>query len=223
MKLTAVTALDQAWRKRQPIAFAKNLNDGSEYVLPDEAVSEALSAAGMRALDANLSGSEMIAGEPWFLEARNPPPRLILVGAVHIAQVLVPMARLAGYDCIVVDPRAVFCTPQRFPETTLVREWPEAAFQTLRLDAFSAVITLTHDPKFDEPALYAALSAPVFYVGALGSRRTHAARLVRLRERGVAEAVLARIQAPVGVAIGAVGAGEIAVSILAAVVAARRR
>lgn len=222
MKLGSVTALDQAWRERRPVAFAKNLEDGSEFILPDKAAPEALNTAGAQALAAGRSGTEMISGTPWFIEARNPPPRLILVGAVQIAQALVPMARIAGYDCVVVDPRAAFCTPERFPETALLREWPEAAFQTLRLEARSAVVTLTHDPKFDEPALLAALDAPVFYIGALGSRRTHAARLNRLRERAVPETALTRIQAPVGLNIGAVGAGEIAVSILAAVIAARR-
>lgn len=222
MNLGTVTALDQAWRERRPVAFAKNLGDGSEFILPDKTAPEELNEAGAHALATGQSGTEIICGKPWFIEARNPPPRLILVGAVQIAQALVPMARITGYDCVVVDPRAAFCTLERFPDATLLLKWPEAAFQTLGLEARSAVVTLTHDPKFDEPALQAALDAPVFYIGALGSRRTHAARLNRLRERGIPEAALARIQAPVGLNIGAIGAGEIAVSILAAVIAARR-
>lgn len=214
------SALFQAAEARQPKVLVRELAGEGGWLLPGLEAPGALAETAVA-----LLGQEKPLLEEetaLFFEPVTPPPRLIIIGAVQIAQALVPMARLAGYDSVVVDPRAAFCTAERFPETVLLSEWPEAGLARLGLDARSAVITLTHDPKFDEPALRAALAAPVFYVGALGSRRTHAARLQRLRERGVAEEALGRIQAPVGVDIGAIGAGEIAVSILGAVIAARR-
>jgi len=142
---------------------------------------------------------------------------------VHIAQPLVAMARLAGYEVAVVDAREAFASPARFSGVALVREWPDRALEALAPDARTAVATLTHDPKLDEPALAVALASPAFYVGALGSRRTHAARLERLRERGVPESALARIQAPIGLAIGARSPAEIAVSIVAEMTERLRR
>lgn len=150
-----------------------------------------------------------------FLRVYNPSLRLVLVGAVHIAQALTPMAALAGFRVVVVDPRRAFATPGRFPEVELRTAWPAEALEELAPDHRTAVVTLTHDPKLDDPALQAALASDAFYVGALGSRRTHARRLERLREAGVGEAALARIHGPVGLEIGARTPAEIAVSILA--------
>jgi xanthine dehydrogenase accessory factor len=144
-----------------------------------------------------------------------------VVGAVHIAQKLTPLARLADFAVDIVDPRAAFASPARFPDVGLHHAWPDAAMATLAPDVSTAIVTLTHDPKLDDPALIAALRSPVFYIGALGSRKTHARRLDRLREAGFGEADLARIHAPVGLPIGAVSPGEIAVSIMAEIVAAR--
>jgi xanthine dehydrogenase accessory factor len=149
-----------------------------------------------------------------FVAIHNPPLRLIVVGAVHIAQALVPMARIMGYDVTVIDPRSAFGAAARFPDTTLVEDWPDEAMQRLTPDARTAVVTLTHDPKLDDPALAAALASPAFYIGCLGSTRTHAKRVARLTEAGLA-AALPRLHAPVGLAIGARTPAEIAVAILA--------
>lgn len=207
---------------RHPVVLARRLDRQEGWLLPSPTAPLELTKAASALLGHDKPGLVALGEEEFFLQPITPPPRLIIVGAVQIAQALVPMARCAGYDCVVVDPRGAFSTTERFPGTQLLRDWPEAAFAALGLDARSAVITLTHDPKFDESALRAALAAPLFYIGALGSRRTHAARLSRLRESNVDEAAFGRIQSPVGLDIGAIGAGEIAVSILAAVIAARR-
>jgi xanthine dehydrogenase accessory factor len=150
-----------------------------------------------------------------FVAIHNPPLRLIIVGAVHIAQALVPMARIAGYDPVLVDPRDSFASEARFPGESLRHDWPDEGLRAIGLDARTALVLLTHDPKLDDPALEEALNSDVFYVGALGSTRTHAKRVERLRDRGLDEARIARIHAPVGLDIGAAGPAEIAVSILA--------
>jgi xanthine dehydrogenase accessory factor len=150
-----------------------------------------------------------------FVAIHNPPLRLIIVGAVHIAQALVPMARIAGYDPVLVDPRDSFASETRFPGESLRHDWPDEGLRAIGLDARTALVLLTHDPKLDDPALEEALDSDVFYVGALGSTRTHAKRVERLRDRGLDEARIARIHAPVGLDIGAAGPAEIAVSILA--------
>ncbi len=152
----------------------------------------------------------------------EPPVRLVIVGAVHLAQPLVRMARVAGYDVVVVDPRTAFATAERFPEATLDPRWPADAVRDLRLDARTALVALSHDRRFDDPALEAALRSEAFYVGALGSRRTQAARRDRLRALGIDEAALARIHAPIGLDIGARSSAEIAISIVAEIVAALR-
>ncbi|MHA3913312.1 XdhC family protein [Halovulum sp. GXIMD14793] len=158
-----------------------------------------------------------------FIGIHNPPLRMIVVGAVHIAQPLLQMARLAGYDPVLVDPRDAFATDQRFPNQVISRDWPDAALQTLGLDARTAVVTLTHDPKLDDPAIRTALGADVFYLGALGSTRTHAKRVIRLQESGFSDAEIARIHAPVGADIGAKTPSEIAISIMAEITERLRR
>ncbi len=157
-----------------------------------------------------------------FVAIHNPPLRLIVVGAVHIAQALVPMARIAGYDPVIIDPRDAFGSTARFPGEEIIADWPDDAIATIGLDARTAVVLLTHDPKLDDPALHAALASDVFYIGALGSKRTHAARVARLSEAGFDAAQIARIRGPVGLDIGAAGPSEIAVSILAQMVQALR-
>ena len=158
-----------------------------------------------------------------FVAIHNPPLRLIVVGAVHIAQTLVPMAQAVGYDPLVIDPRAAFASDARFPGVTLIDDWPDDAVRSLGLDARTALVLLTHDPKLDDPALTEALRSDVFYIGALGSARTHAARLDRMRAAGFDEADLARIHGPVGLDIGAAGPAEIALSILAQMTHVLRR
>ncbi len=157
-----------------------------------------------------------------FVAVHNPPLRLIVVGAVHIAQALLPMARMAGYDPVLIDPRDAFGSSERFPGETILRDWPDAAVAQLGLDARTALVLLTHDPKLDDPALKAALDSDVFYIGALGSSRTHAKRLERMAEAGFTAGQAGRIHGPVGLDIGAAGPAEIAVSILAQMTAVLR-
>ncbi|SFU05412.1 XdhC family protein [Sedimentitalea nanhaiensis] len=157
-----------------------------------------------------------------FVAVHNPPLRLIVVGAVHITQALVPMARIAGYDPILIDPRDAFGSSERFPGETILQDWPDEAVAQLGLDARTALVLLTHDPKLDDPALMAALAADVFYIGALGSLRTHAKRAERMTQAGFSEAQIGRIHGPVGLDIGAAGPAEIAVSILAQMTAVLR-
>ena len=157
-----------------------------------------------------------------FVAVHNPPLRLIVVGAVHIAQALVPMARIAGYDPIIIDPREAFASKSRFPGEKLLTDWPDEAVASIGLDARTAVVLLTHDPKLDDPALQAALNSDVFYIGALGSSRTHAKRVQRMTEAGFSTEQLQRIHGPIGLDIGAAGPAEIAVAIIAQMTAVLR-
>jgi xanthine dehydrogenase accessory factor len=157
-----------------------------------------------------------------FLTVHVPPPRLVITGAVHISQALAPIARLLGYDVTIVDPRTAFATPERFPDVAVIAQWPDVALPPLHVDRYTAFVALTHDPKIDDPALVHALGRDCFYIGALGSRKTHARRLERLRAQGMSDAALARIHAPIGLAIGAVSPPEIAVSIMGEITASLR-
>ena len=159
---------------------------------------------------------------PVFIQVFNPPLRLVVVGAVHIAQGLVPIAEMTGYEVVIVDPRRAFASAARFPGAALVDEWPDDAIAMLAVDARTAIVTLTHDPKLDDPALLAALNTPAFYIGSLGSRRTHQTRLARLRAKGCEESNLARIHAPVGLDIGAQSPAEIATAIMAEIITVLR-
>ena len=150
-----------------------------------------------------------------FVAVHNSPLRLVIVGAVHIAQALVPIARVAGYDPILVDPRDSFASEARFPGETMLKDWPDEALQSLGLDPRTALVLLTHDPKLDDPALTYALASDVFYIGALGSKRTHSSRVERLKAAGFSKTQIDRIQGPIGLDIGAAGPAEIAVSVMA--------
>lgn len=221
-----IRALAAARAEPRPVALATRIappeRAGAQLLLPDPAAPAALNEAAAAALAQDQSRTTGIDGDQWFLQVQNPPARLVVVGAVHIAQALVPMASGLGFAVIVVDPRRSFASPERFPGVSVITDWPDEALDTLRPDTRSAIITLTHDPKLDDPALDRALKSPAFYIGALGSRRTHAARLARLRALGHGEAALGRIHGPVGLDIAAVTAPEIALSILAELVAVRR-
>ena len=162
-------------------------------------------------------------GRNLFLTVQAPPARILCVGAVHISQALAPMARQTDFDVIVLDPRTAFATPERFPNVELLAEWPEDALHRIKLDRYTAVCLLTHDPKIDDPALIAALKADCFYIGALGSRKTHTKRLERMRENGFGDNSLSRIHAPIGLDIGSVSPAEIAVSILGEIITALRK
>ena len=218
-----VERLQRARAEGRPVVLATRLPSGDQRLLPGDDAPEALIEAARIALRQDKSTVAAIDGESWFLHAYNPKLRLVVVGAVHIAQALAPMAAQLGYGVTIVDPRRSFATDERFPDVSISTEWPDDAMDALGPDTRTAVVTLTHDPKLDDPALDRALKSDAFYIGALGSRRTHAKRLDRLRELGHDDAATTRIRGPVGLDIGAVTAPEIALSILAQIVEARRR
>lgn len=211
----------------KPVALATALDDGREHLLAagvvDESVPAPLREAAAEALRYDRAVTREIDGRRWLVNPYNPPLRLFVVGAVHIAQSLAPMAAATGMAVTVIDPRRAFATDERFPGVTLDSEWPDDALAKQPPDSRTAVITLTHDPKLDDPALAAALQSEAFYIGALGSRRTHAKRLERLREQGFSDDELARIHGPVGYPIGAAAPAEIAVSILAQLIGVLRQ
>jgi xanthine dehydrogenase accessory factor len=173
-------------------------------------------------LRSGKSGMQEAGGAKVFLTVYVPPPRLVITGAVHISQALAPMAGLLGYDVTIVDPRTAFATVERFPEVKVIAEWPDVALPPLGIDRYTAFVALTHDPKIDDPALLHALARDCFYIGALGSKKTHARRVERLKAQGVADVDIARIHAPIGLSIGAISPAEIAVSIMGEVTARLR-
>ncbi len=203
--------------QRSPAAFCVNIRTWERRLAA--AGDPQLDPAVSRRLAADRSGME---GQ-WFVGVHNPPLRLIVVGGVHIAQPLMKMARLAGYDPVLVDPRSAFASSERFPGETILPEWPDEVIPSLSPDTRTAVVTLTHDPKIDDAAILAALPTEAFYIGCLGSVRTHAGRRVRLAREGVGESDLDRLHAPVGLDIGAATPSEIAVAILAEVTESLRR
>ena len=223
-----LAALRRVRASRSPALVAIDLADGRSALLAkgedagDAALRTALANDAARALAEERSRVVERDGRRCFLHVFAPPRRFVLVGAVHVAQALIPMAVAASYDVTVIDPRSAFAAEGRFPGVTMMTQWPGAALAAFGLDRRSAVVSLTHDPKIDDPALASALRSDAFYIGALGSRKTHAARLARLREEGFGDAELARIHAPVGLPIGAVAPAEIAVSILAEITQALR-
>lgn len=195
----------------RPETGERRLSDG-----PGDAKAEAIAAR----LRADRSGLEE---DGWFIAVHNPPLRMIVVGAVHIAQALLPMARACGFSPTLIDPRGAFGSAVRFPGEVILDDWPDEAMASLAPDARTAVVTLTHDTKLDDPALFAALASPAFYIGCLGSSRTHAKRLARLRDAGISETQIDRLHAPVGLDIGAKSPAEIAVSIMAEIIQTLRR
>lgn len=214
-------ALLAACRDARPVVLLTPLDGGAQRLLDDaglqllELTEPEVAAAGRTALATDRVQLVADAGREVMITPHNPPLRLIVVGAVHISEALCAMARAAGYAVTVVDPRSAFLQPERFPGVRLIDQWPTEAFASLRPDARTAVVLLTHDPKIDDPALLATLPTPAFYIGALGSKRTHANRLERLKQAGVQDAALARIHGPAGLPIGARTPAEIAVSVLA--------
>jgi len=229
MKAETLAALQEARAKRRAVTLATRLSDAAEaLVYRDDAKGElagdaAILSAAQRAMDIGKSETVDIGGQKIFLNVYVPPPRLIIVGAVHIAQSLAPMAAMLEFDVTVVDPRGAWATTQRFPGVKVIKDWADEAFQEMGLDISTAVVTLTHDPKLDDPALESALKSDVFYIGALGSKRTHAKRKERLAEVGITDDMFARIHGPVGLNIGAKSPAEIAVSILGQIIEVRAR
>ena len=218
MKSETLTQLLADRAANRPVVLATHLESGEEHLIyPGRSASDALSEAAATALREDKSRRVESDDGPYFLHAFNPPLRMIIVGAVHIAQPLSRMAALAGYDVVMVDPRGAFLDEERFPGVQLTSEWPDDALKELAIDARTAIVTLTHDPKLDDPALHVALRSPAFYVGSLGSKRTHAKRLARLDDDGFTAEECARIQGPIGLDIGAKSPAEIAIAILAQV------
>lgn len=206
---------------KRPCAVVTDTASGAQDIVADAAgVSGLLTAAQTqdvrRMLAADRSG--LLEASSLFVRVYSPPPRLVVVGAVHIAQALVPLARTAGFEVVVIDPRAAFLAVGKLAGATAIEAWPDEGMAQVKPDRRTAVVTLTHDPKLDDPALAAALRSEAFYIGALGSRKTHDKRLQRLRGDGFADAELARIHGPVGLAINAISPAEIAVSIVAQVI-----
>lgn len=200
-----------------------DLGDGRDRVVVEgDPVAGELGEAIGKTFRSGKSGMVGVEGRNFFLNVHLPPPRLVMIGAVHISQALAPMAKLAGFDVHIVDPRTAFASPERFHDVRLDAEWPEEVLKQSPLDAYCALAALTHDPKIDDFALKAALDAGCFYVGALGSRKTHAKRVERLSEAGLSAAAMERIRAPIGLSIGAASPAEIAVAVLAEIIGALR-
>jgi len=224
MRLEILKAMNAARRERRAAVIVTRLADGEQRFVEASAIGHDPLAEALEAtLRSGKSGTVTAGGEDYFLTAQTPSPRLVLIGAVHISQALAPMARLAGLDITIIDPRTAFATPERFPETPVLAQWPDEALAAAPPDRYTAICILTHDPKIDDPALVIALKADCFYIGALGSKKTHAKRLERMRAKGIGEEALSRIHAPIGLDIGAVSPAEIAVSVLGEVVAAMRK
>lgn len=197
---------------RRPVAYEVDLTGWQRSLrTPDAKLSDRFRS--------DKSGTE----EGRFIAIHNPPLRMIVVGAVHIAQALVPMARACGYDPLLIDPREAFGSESRFPGERLSHDWPDEAMAEFGIDARTAVVTLTHDPKLDDPAIQTALGSDAFYIGCLGSTKTHAKRVARLTEAGFTDAQIARIHAPVGLSIGAKSPAEIAVSVMAEITSVLRQ
>ena len=227
MKAALFDALQAARIAKRSVALVTRLGDGSQCLLEqgtlrgELALDEAQLEEVKKRLAAVQSGT-LAGDENLFVRIYAPAPRMLIVGAVHIAQVLAPMAAMAGFEVTIIDPRRAFASEERFPGVALTDEWPGEAMARLAPDAQTAVVTLSHDPKLDDPALVAALASPAFYIGALGSSRTQAKRIARLKEQGM-ESELHRIHAPVGLDLGGRSPAEIAVSALAQVIQVRYR
>lgn len=230
MKREILSLLEQARAAKRPVVLATDLLSGDQCLLDGDAANGSLlldsvireeAKAALRSDKSRTITDDQ--GRSVFLNAYNPPLRMMIIGAVHISQALAPMAAMAGYDVTVIDPRGSFATEERFPGVAITGEWPDEALDALTPDTRSAIVTLTHDPKLDDPALERALNSSCFYIGSLGSRKTHAARVERLTALGFEENTIARINGPIGLNIGAKSPAEIAIAIMAQVTTALRQ
>ncbi len=216
MRKVILEQLLEARKTRVPVALISDLKTGVQRIVarkdaPRDELHEALEEGFRFDLSQVVARGE----EEFFINIHNPPLKLVVIGAVHIAQALIPIARALGYDVFVIDPRGAFASPERFPDVRVEAQWPDEVLPAIDLDPRTAMVLLTHDPKIDDPALDAALRSECFYIGALGSKRTHAKRLERFAVKGIAEETMKRVHAPVGLDIGARGAAEIAIAIAA--------
>ncbi|MFK0332193.1 XdhC family protein [Rhizobium sp. NPDC090275] len=223
MKAELLARINAAREARKSVVRITNLADGTDTVIVEgDAYDGPFATALPAAFRSGKSSQAEIGGKSYFLNVYVPPPRIVAIGAVHISQALAPMARIAGFDIKIIDPRSAFATEERFEDADLLAEWPEEVLKTSPLDSYTALAALTHDPRIDDFPLAEALRAGCFYVGALGSRKTQESRRQRLREQGFESAQLERIHGPIGLDIGAANPAEIAVSIIAEIIQAFR-
>jgi xanthine dehydrogenase accessory factor len=223
VKLATLSELNTERAARRPLIIVTDIGSGEQrLVKAADFAADPLHGELSRQLRMGKSAMIEVNGKRLFLNVYAPTARLVIIGAVHISQALAPLARSLDYDVTVVDPRTAFASPERFPDVPLIAEWPDVALPPLSIDPYTAFVAVTHDPKIDDPALLHAFEKDCFYIGALGSRKTHAKRAERLKAQGAGEADIARIHAPIGLSIGAVSPSEIAVSIMAEITAALR-
>jgi len=223
VKLDTLKELNAERAARRPVIVVTDTENGEQrLVKAKDFAADPLRNELDKALRMGKSTNVEVSGKKLFLNVYAPTAKLVVIGAVHISQALAPLARALDYDVTIVDPRTAFASPERFPDVPLIAEWPDVALPPLNIDRYTAFVALTHDPKIDDPALLHAFQRECFYIGALGSRKTHAKRAERLRAQGAKESDIARIHAPIGLAIGAVSPSEIAVSIMAEITAQLR-
>jgi xanthine dehydrogenase accessory factor len=216
MQLDLLAALNIERAARRAAIVVTNVESGKQRLVKAADIArDPLRPLLAEHLRTSKSGMEQAAEGRVFLTVYVPPPQLVITGAVHISQALAPIGKLLGYDVTIVDPRTAFASPERFPDVKVIAEWPDVALPPLNVDRYTAFVALTHDPKIDDPALSHALARDCFYIGALGSRKTHARRVERLKAQGISDTAIARIHAPIGLDIGAVSPAEIAVAIMA--------
>src|SRR5271163_1450669 len=223
MRLDILHSLNTERAARRAAIVVTDIATGAQrFVAAADVAADPLGGVLEAHLRSGKSGMEETAQGRVFLTVYVPPQRLVITGAVHISQALAPVAQLLGYDVTIVDPRTAFASPERFPDVKVIAQWPDEALPPLGVDRYTAFVALTHDPKIDDPALLHALSRDCFYIGALGSKKTHARRVERLKAQGVTDNSISRIHAPIGLAIGAVTPPEIAVSIMGEITASLR-
>jgi xanthine dehydrogenase accessory factor len=224
VKLDILKALNAERTARRAAVVVTDVMSGEQRLVKAQDVAvDPLRGTLEKHMRSGQSGMEETSQGKVFLTVHVPPPQLVITGAVHISQALAPIARLLGYDVTIVDPRTAFASIERFPDVKVIAQWPDVALPPLGIDRYTAFVALTHDPKIDDPALTYALARDCFYIGALGSRKTHGRRIDRLRGQGVSDAAIARIHAPIGLAIGAVSPPEIAVAIMGEITARLRQ
>jgi xanthine dehydrogenase accessory factor len=224
VKIDILSALNTERAARRAVVVVTDMASGAQRLVKAvEAARDPLADLLDKHIRSGKSGMEETPQGKHFLTVHVPPPRLVITGAVHISQALAPIAKLLGYDVTIVDPRTAFATAERFPDVKVIAEWPDEALPPLGIDRYTAFAALTHDPKIDDPALTHALARDCFYIGALGSRKTHARRLERLKAQSVTDAALARIHSPIGLDIAAVSPAEIAVAIMGEITARLRQ
>ncbi|MGB3044788.1 MAG: XdhC family protein [Xanthobacteraceae bacterium] len=223
MNLETLTQVNIERAARRPVFVVTDVSNGEQrMVKAADLTGDPLEAELRKQLRMGKSAMIEVDGKKLFVNVYAPVARMVIIGAVHISQALAPMARSLGYDVTVVDPRTAFASPERFPDVRVVAEWPDVALPPLNVDHYTAFVAVTHDPKIDDPALLHAFERDCFYIGALGSRKTHGKRVDRLKAQGASDQDIAKIHAPIGLPIGAISPGEVAVAIMAQITAQLR-